>query len=274
MLIHQSEHEVQTETGPMTVYVVKPNLPNYPDAKFPGVVVYSEIYQASAPVVRFANSIAAQGYVCAIPSVYHEFAGKEPLAYDGPGTDAGNAYKVKKLVSATDSDNKAAVDLLVSHRNCNGRIGSTGMCYGGHLAFRAAFDPRVLSSVCYFPTDIHSASLGPDGDDTLEKAAQGQLGRKEVVLIFGVKDGHVPLEGRNLIRSKLTTPTVAKSGLNLSFLELQANHAFIRDEMSKGRFDAAISKICFELLLETFGRTIARDLGRYVEDEQVEKLVC
>ena len=45
--------------------------------------------------------------------------------------------------------------------------------------------------------------------------------------------------------------------------------------MSKGRFDAAISKVCFELLLETFGRTIGRDLGeKKNEAAKEEKLVC
>ncbi|GAA5950327.1 hypothetical protein JCM3765_004507 [Sporobolomyces pararoseus] len=274
MLIEQSEQVVETSTGPMTIFFIKPRVPGYPNAKFPGVVVYSEIYQASAPVLRFANSIAAQGYVCAVPSVYHEFAGKDALAYDVPGTDAGNAYKVRKLVTATDSDNEKTIDALIAHPNCNGRIGTTGMCYGGHLAFRGAFDKRVKAAVCYFPTDIHSASLGPEGDDTLVRAARGEFGAQtEVVTIFGTQDGHVPLEGRNLIREQLLGKNVEPK-IKLTYLELQANHAFIRDEMSKGRFDAAISKVCFELLLETFGRTIGRDLGEFEEDKKVEKLVC
>ena len=33
-----------------------------------------------------------------------------------------------------------------------GKIGATGMCLGGHLAFRAAFDKRVSAAVCYFAT--------------------------------------------------------------------------------------------------------------------------
>jgi len=90
MLIEQSELTVETSTGPMVIYLIKPSkfspLPRspyplslnspltpslslcvgveingYPNAKFPGVIVYSEIYQASAPVLRFANSIASQG---------------------------------------------------------------------------------------------------------------------------------------------------------------------------------------------------------------------
>lgn len=37
--------------------------------------------------------------------------------------------------------------------------------------------------------------------------------------------------------------------------------AFIRDELSKGRYDPAISKSCFEMLLELFNRTLKLDLG-------------
>ena len=37
--------------------------------------------------------------------------------------------------------------------------------------------------------------------------------------------------------------------------------AFIRDELSKGRYDPAISGICFQMLLELFERTIKLDLG-------------
>ncbi|ORY90215.1 dienelactone hydrolase, partial [Leucosporidium creatinivorum] len=247
-------------------------LPEYPNARFPGVVVWSEIYNVSAPVLRFANSIASQGYIVACPVVFHEFTGAAAIPYDVPGTDAGNAYKVQKLLTAYDEDARKAVDLLMEHPNCTGRIGATGMCLGGHLAFRNALDPRVLASVCYFPTDIHSASLST-GDDSLLRASKGEI-KGEVVLIFGVQDGHIPKEGRSLIRETLTSKDV-RPPLKLSFLELQANHAFIRDEMSKGRFDAAISKVCFELLMETFGRTIARDLGeKVVEERKEDKLVC
>jgi len=48
-------------------------------------------------VARFARQIAGQGYIVAAPSSYHEFTGPEPLAYDVPGTDAGNEWKIKKV---------------------------------------------------------------------------------------------------------------------------------------------------------------------------------
>lgn len=152
MLIQQSSHIVETSTGPMTVFVITPKVAGYPNARFPGVVVWSEIYQVSGPVLRFANSIAAQGFVVACPTVYHEFEGDRALPYDNEGTDAGNRYKKEKLLSAYNSDSTATIDLLMSLPSCNGRIGATGMCLGGNLAFRCAFDPRIQATVCYFPT--------------------------------------------------------------------------------------------------------------------------
>ena len=50
--------------------------------------------------------------------------------------------------------------------------------------------------------------------------------------------------------------------------------AFIRDELSKGRYDPAISKICFEMLLELFGRTLRSDLGPRDGSEVEPENVC
>ena len=51
----------------------------------------------TGPVARFARQIAGQGYIVAAPSSYHDFTGPEPLAYDVPGTDQGNEWKIKKV---------------------------------------------------------------------------------------------------------------------------------------------------------------------------------
>lgn len=50
--------------------------------------------------------------------------------------------------------------------------------------------------------------------------------------------------------------------------------AFIRDELSKGRYDPAITKICFEILLELFGRTLKLDLGSHDGIAQEIEDVC
>ncbi|KAF9531968.1 dienelactone hydrolase [Crepidotus variabilis] len=275
MLITKTYHDVPIklhgENHNIRIFVISPNIPDYPQAKFPGVVVFSEIYQVTGPVERFAGQIASQGFVVACPSVYHEFEGPDPIPYDVEGTDRGNNYKIEKRLEAYDEDATLSVDLLTSLPNCNGRIAATGMCLGGHLAFRAAFDRRVLSSVCFFATDIHSASLGKGkNDDTLIRVRNGDLsGKGELVMIFGKQDTHVPREGRNLIRK-----TLDDANIPLSFIEVQAQHAFIRDESSKGRWDAALTRSLFAFMMEVFERTVGRDLGPRVSQSKAPEHVC
>ena len=92
----------------------------------------------------------------------------------------------------------------------------------------------------------------------------------DVMQIFGKKDNHVPPAGRDLIRK-----TLHDAGVCFSFYEVaHAQHAFIRDESSKGRYDPFVAKICFEMLLEVFGRTLKSDLGpRDGAQEKIED-VC
>ncbi|KAL8850922.1 MAG: hypothetical protein Q9221_004122 [Calogaya cf. arnoldii] len=142
----------------------------------------------TGPVSRFARQIAGHGYIVAAPSSYHEFTGPEPLAYDGPGTDEGNAFKIRKLLPCKSQHMKIENTQLI-------------LRVGGHLAFRAAFDKRVAAAVCYFATDIHSHSLGEGKkDDSLERA--GEISG-ELVMIHGKSDPHVPPSGRDLIRKTL-----------------------------------------------------------------------
>lgn len=81
----------------------------------------------TGPVARFARQIASQGYIVAAPSSYHEFTGPEALAYDGPGTDKGNEWKITKTVEAYDEDATLSIDALLALETCNGRVGATGM---------------------------------------------------------------------------------------------------------------------------------------------------
>lgn len=144
----------------------------------------------------------------------------------------------------------------------------SGMCLGGHLAYRCALDKRIRAAVCYFATDIHSHSLGEGkADDSLKRAKEI---KGELVMIFGKRDNHVPPEGRDLIRKILH-----EAGVTFSFYEVAwAQHAFIRDELSKGRYDPAIAGICFQMLLELFGRTLNGDLGPREDGDGEVKDVC
>ena len=102
------------------------------------------------------------------------------------------------------------------------------------------------------PSPPSSPSPSPHTIDNLPR-----LKAAELSLIFGIRDTHVPDSGRDLIRAKLR-----EAGVVFSWHEFAwAQHAFIRDELSKGRYDPAVTKACFEVLLELFGRVLRTELG-------------
>ena len=91
--------------------------------------------------------LAGQGFVVLVPEIFHEL---EPsgsvLAYDPVGTERGNQHKIGKPVSAYDADARACLDHLATRDDCDGRFVTAGVCIGGHLAYRCAFDPRVRAA--------------------------------------------------------------------------------------------------------------------------------
>src|SRR5688572_19195259 len=105
MIILDNEHvDLATAVGGMRTYIFRPKA----GGRYPGVVFFSEIFQVTAPIRRTAAWLAGQGYVVAVPEVYHEF--ERPgvvLAYDQAGADRGNALKTTKELASYDADAKA-----------------------------------------------------------------------------------------------------------------------------------------------------------------------
>lgn len=76
------------------------------------------------------------------------------------------------------------------------------------------------------------------------------------------------------LSSRLRGLNVGTRSSTTTFRMLICTDAFIRDEMSKGRYDPGLTKICFEMLLELFNRTLRSDLGPRVGGEQEIEDVC
>ena len=239
-----------TPSGEMRTQLFRP----VAAGKYPGVVLFSEIFQITGPIRRAAALLAGHGYVVAVPEIYHEL---EPagtvLPYDQAGADRGNAHKIAKPISAYDADARAALEFLRGHEACTGRLGAVGICIGGHLAFRAAMNPEVLAAACFYATDIHSHSLGlGQTDNSLERI--GEI-RGELLHIWGRQDPHIPLEGRQLLKARLEA-----AGTRFTWHEFNGAHAFLRDEGP--RYDPELALQCWALVLGLFQRRLGLgDLG-------------
>ena len=245
MIINDTESaDIHTATGSMRTYLFRPTA----EGRYPGLVLFSEIFQVTGPIRRAAAMLASHGFVVAVPEIFHEL---EPagtvLAYDGAGADRGNRNKITKTLSSYDSDARAALDYLLASPHCTGKLGVMGICIGGHLAFRAAMQPDVRATACFYATDIHKRSLGEGmHDDSLDRIPEIT---GELLMIWGKQDPHIPREGRALIYSALND-----AGRHFQWHEFNAAHAFLRDEGP--RYDPAVACICYDMVLELFVRKL------------------
>jgi carboxymethylenebutenolidase len=191
----------------------------------------------------------------AVPEIFHEF---EPLgkvlAYDTEGTDRGNWCKVNKHLDAYDADTAAVIAFLKSHPLCTGKLGSLGICIGGHLNFRACFQPEILAGVSFYATDIHKLESHPRGlgvglaDDSLERARKGAV-KAELLMIWGRQDPHIPFEGRMQVHR-----TLEEAGTNYQWLEFNGAHAFLRDEGP--RYNPVLAQQSMMVAVELFHRKL------------------
>ena len=243
-----TDHEsvdLDTPTGPMRTHVFRP----VAEGRYPGILLYSEIFQVTGPIRRTAALLAGNGFIVAAPEIYHEY---EPagtvLAYDSAGADRGNALKTTKPLEAYDADARAVLKYLGEHPASTGKLGCMGICIGGHLAFRAAMNSEVLATACFYATDIHKRGLGAGmNDDTLDRMAEL---RGEMLMIWGRQDPHVPLEGRVKIHAAMEAADVF-----FQWHEVNAAHAFLRDEGP--RYNPVLAQQCCGLALEMFKRRLS-----------------
>ena len=249
MLIQNHQVDLDTPTGVMRCYIYRPkNTNETAEKKYPAIILYSEIFQQTSPIRRSAQIMAGHGFVVIVPEVFHEL---NPigtvLGYDDAGRDKGNADKVAKYLEAHDSDTQAMIDFLNVQDYCSGKIGAMGFCLGGGLAYRAAMNPAISATSCFYATDIHSG-LTPSqaGNDSLTKTAEI---KGELQMIWGKQDPHIPAEGRAVVYKNLVANAV-----NFTWHEFNGVHAFMRDEGD--RYDAELQLLGYQMAIGLFRRTL------------------
>lgn len=252
--ITTSDVELTIAGFPCRTYVAAPK-PTRSNAKYPGIVLYSEIFQLTGPICRTANRLAGHGFVVAAPEIYHRTCPPGlVIAYDDPGRMYGNYLAHTTPVAHFDATAAAVFDHFETRddvrRDASGpAVGAIGFCIGGHLALRAALDPRCRAAVCAYPTGVHDGKLGADADaGTLARLAEIKA---ELLLVFGDVDPHTPAPARNIIRSAFQA-----FGVRHTYLELPGEHAFMRDEGP--RYDPAMADRVFVEAIGLYQRVFGR----------------
>ena len=220
MIITTEYRDIPVDGSPIRMYLARPKAPG----SYPGVVFYSDIFQLTGPMLRISQRLAGYGFVVLAPEIYHRI---EPpgsvLSFEDDRTRAlDDSTKIPAV--HFDADIRAALDFLASHPDvADGQLAAAGFCFGGHLAFRAALQPDVKATTCFYGTGIHDGKLGLD-PDAGSLARSGEI-RGKLLMVFGSSDPHIPEDGRTAIDRALRA-----AGVDHEIKLYPAEHAFMRDE--------------------------------------------
>jgi carboxymethylenebutenolidase len=219
--------------GTTQTYVALP-----PSGSGPGVLVITPIFGVTDGMKAFADQIAAQGFVVAVPDMFWRTL-PGPLGYEGSDRDKAQARYKSFDVEQGVRDVTKLNAWLRSWPPVTGELGIVGVCFGGRYAFLAAARSEVDAAVSYHGTYI---------EKHLEEC--GRIDRN-VSLHFGENDAHVPMSEVQRIRDaahanpKIEIHTYAGAGHGFT----QADRPSYQPQSAELAFARGI-----EVLRSTIGR--------------------
>ena len=186
-----------------------------------------------------ADRLAEAGYVAVVPNLFHRFP-QEVMA--GPVMDRLGHLRDADIIA----DMNAAVEFLTANSSIdNDRIGVTGFCMGGRIAWlMAAVNPIFKATAPFYGGHI-MGNWGP-GDTPFSMAANINC---PMLFHFGSIDGNPSVEDRDKFDAELT-----RLGKAHEFFTYEgANHAFM-DFTNSARYHEEGAKLAWPRTIAFFDK--------------------
>ena len=193
------------------------------------VVVLQEIFGVNSHIRAVADGYAEKGYLAVAPATFHRIQQGVELGYTPEDIQAGAALKSKVEalpVPGVMPDIEAAIQYAAQA----GKVGMTGYCWGGLLAWRSACLLKGLAAVA--PYYGGGMTVG------------AELARKPlcpVLCHFGDQDPHITLD---------TVEAFKKAQPQVEVRIYPANHGFNCEQ--RGSYDAPATALARERTLAFF----------------------
>ena len=196
----------------------------------PGVLLFQEIFGVNENMRGLADKLAAEGYVVLVPDMFWRLEPRFERKDESGMADAFAMVQRFDAAAAVD-DIKDAHAWLKAAPGCTGKVGASGFCLGGGLAFLAATQSKVDAAVPYYGSAIN---------DLL-----GQVDELECPTMFhyGNNDPFIPEE-------KIAEVERAVAGKpNVVFHRYDAGHAFSNWD-APSMYDEAAATLAWGRTLE------------------------
>ena len=188
------------------------------NAQHPGLVLIQEWWGIEPHILDLAQKLAAQGFVVAVPDLYHGSVATEP-------DDAQRmVMMIRGNVDSAANEIIGALDTIKAMPNVEPKkLGLMGFCIGGFMTYTVAARYADLGAVVPF--------YGAGYDPTHEEVARVNA---PVLAIYGGQDTSVSDEQRQKIEK-----TYKDAGKNITVKVYDAGHAFINPVHGMGNEKAA-----------------------------------
>ncbi|CUV02790.1 Dienelactone hydrolase family [hydrothermal vent metagenome] len=142
---------------------------------------------------KMADQLAEAGFVAVVPDLFHRFS-KEVM--DGPRLDRLGHLKDADIIA----DMNAAVDFLTANSAINDdRIGVTGFCMGGRIAWLMAASNQIFKCTVPFYGGNIMGNWGP-GDTPFSMSNNINC---PMLFHFGAEDGNPSVADRDTFDAEL-----------------------------------------------------------------------
>ena len=183
MEVKENWMELNGDGAVMSVYVAEPAA----GGPHPGLLHFHTMLGVNEQHKAMARRLASEGYVVALPDLYYRLGHR--ISFEStPDRTAREAAMASLTDWGLTADTRAVLDLTKRLPNVDPqRIGVTGYCLGGRVAFLAGCLHRDIKVVidCYGP-DIVSSSNSPARPVRLIELADGLQG--PVLQLSGSRD--------------------------------------------------------------------------------------
>jgi len=227
--LEAGEIKVPVKDGEMIAYHARPAAAQGSGAKYPVILVVSEIFSVHEHIADVCRRLAKLGYLAIAPELF---------ARQGDPRKLTNIQEIISTIVAKVPDEQVMSDLDAcvawagSHNGDLARLGITGFCWGGRVVWLyAARNPQVKAGVAWY---------GKLSGDATANSPQHPLGlagelKAPVLGLYGGKDQGIPLSDVELMRA-----AIAKAGGKSELhVDPEAPHAFHADYRPSYRKDAA-----------------------------------
>jgi carboxymethylenebutenolidase len=202
----------------------------------PGILLFQEIFGVNDNMRGLADKLAAEGYVVLVPDVFWRIEPRFERKDESGMADAFAIVQQLDLAAAI-GDIKDAHAFLKAAPGCTGKVGASGFCLGGGLAYLAATQSKVDAAVPYYGSAIN---------DLLDQVDELEC---PTMFHYGNNDPFIPEEKiAEVERAVADKP-------NVVFHRYDAGHAFSNWD-APSMYDEAAATLAWGRTLEFFAANL------------------